>query len=118
MSPLSRCIVTAMLMCATGAHALSLAPEEFAASRQLACVLAHQSLGHLSEEEYGAMTHNVLDGFGDSERDNILSSALGYYDGLMFEVDDQDTGAVNVRLENFVASSTCSGGYRNVTVTL
>ena len=35
------------------ASALSLAPEEFVASRQLACVLAEQSLGYLSEVEYG-----------------------------------------------------------------
>tara|TARA_R110001599_G_scaffold353795_2_gene597897 strand:- start:37273 stop:37491 length:219 start_codon:yes stop_codon:yes gene_type:complete len=45
------------------ASALSFAPEEFLASRQLACVLAEQSLGYLSEVEYGEKTHSVLDGF-------------------------------------------------------
>ena len=48
------------------ASALSMAPEEFAASRQLACVLAEQSLGYLTEKEYGARTHTVLDGFDES----------------------------------------------------
>lgn len=100
------------------AHALSLAPEEFAASRQMACVLARQSLGQLSEDEYGAMTHTVLEGFDDAERDNILSKALGFYDGLMFQVDGSDAAAVDLRLEDFLASNTCDSGYRRVTVSL
>ena len=97
------------------AHALSLGVEEFQASRQLACVLAEQSLGYLSEEEYGARTHTVLDGFDDSERDNILSKALGYYDGLMFAVEPEQ---VNQRLETFVASASCmDSGYQNASYT-
>ena len=100
------------------ATALSLAPEEFVASRQLACVLAEQSLGYLSESEYGEKTHTVLDGFDDSERDNILAKALGYYDGLMFEVASEQ---VNERLQTFVESKSCTAsGYQHVghTVTL
>lgn len=98
------------------ASALSLAPEEFKASRQIACVLAEQSLGYLSETEYGERTHTVLDGFDDSERDNILAKALGYHDGLMFSIEPDE---VNQRLETFVASNACSDdGYQNVNVTL
>jgi len=97
------------------ASALSLGVEEFQASRQLACVLAEQSLGYLSEEEYGARTHTVLDGFDDSERDNILSKALGYYDGLMFALEPEQ---VDERLETFVASTSCrDDGFQNVSLT-
>jgi hypothetical protein len=97
------------------AHALSLGVEEFQASRQLACVLAEQSLGYLSEEEYGAKTHTVLDGFDDGERDNILAKALGYYDGLMFSIEPEQ---VNERLQTFVASASCADdGYQNVSLT-
>ena len=87
------------------AASLSLAPEEFAASRQLACVLAEQSLGHLTETEYGARTHTVLYGFDEIERDNILSKSLGYMDGLMFAIEDGDLEKVNVGLESYVNSS-------------
>ena len=96
------------------APALELAPEEFHASRQLACVLAEQSLGYLSEDEYGSRTHTVLDPFNDAERDMILAKALGYYDGLMFEIDDEDEAQVNQRLAVFVESNTCSSGYEKV----
>ena len=100
------------------AAALSVAPEEFFASRQMACVLAEQSLGYLSEEEYGLRTHTILDGFDDSERDGILAKALGYYDGLMFEVAADDSRQVAHRLERFVASETCVQGYQKTAVRL
>ena len=101
------------------ALALSMAPEEFNASRQLACVLAEQSLGYLSEDEYGARTHTVLDGFDEVERDNILAKALGYVDGLMFSIEDSDQDQVNARLDSFVASKSCeSGSAYRVTVSL
>lgn len=101
------------------ASALSLAPEEFQASRKLACVLAEQSLGYLSEEQYGERTHTVLDGFDESERDNILAKALGYYDGLMFSIKADDAQQVTERLETFVASASCEhdDGFANVNVT-
>jgi hypothetical protein len=113
-------ILLALSLLASGqALALSLAPEEFLASRQLACVLAEQSLGYLSEEEYGERTHTVLDGFQDNERDAILAKALGYYDGLMFSVASDDARQVNERLESYVSSDNCSAqGFRNVTVSL
>lgn len=100
--------------------ALSLAADEFQASRQLACVLAEESLGYLSQEEYGARTHTVLDGFDETERDTILAKALGYYDGLMFSIEDDDAQQVSQRLETFVASASCrqDGGYANVSYTV
>ncbi len=107
------------LLASPAALGLSLAPEEFAASRQLACVLAEQSLGYLSETEYGARTHTVLDGFDELERDNILSKALGYVDGLMFSLDASDNAQVDGRLEDFVQSDACQAdAYYRVTVSL
>lgn len=101
------------------AASLSLAPEEFVASRQLACVLAEQSLGYLSEKEYGARTHTVLDGFDELERDNILAKALGYMDGLMFSIDDANPDLVNERLRTYVQSGSCEqSDYYQVTVSL
>lgn len=117
-TPLLRACFLALLALAPNALALSMAPEEFKASRQMACVLALQSLGQLSEDEYGERAHTLLDGFDDSEQSNILSKALGYYDGLMFEISDDDSTAVNLRLEDFVASRTCNDDYRQVTHTL
>lgn len=107
------------MLAGRSAWGLSLAPEEFHASRQLACVLAEQSLGYLSEDEYGELTHKVLDGFDNGERDTILAKALGYYDGLMFSVASDDLQQVNERLEEFVASASCrEQGFRSVTVSL
>jgi len=99
--------------------ALSLAPEEFNASRKMACVLAQQELGQLSEDEYGERTHTVLDGFDEAERDNILAQAIGYYGGLLFSktADDAEEKAA-LRLEQFVSSSTCSDDFRAVTLSL
>lgn len=98
--------------------ALALAPEEFQASRQLACILAQQSLGQLSEQEYGELTHSLLDDFEEAEQDTILAKALGYYDGLMFSIPGNDAAEIDLRLEDFVSSPTCSSGYRKVTYTL
>ena len=102
----------------SGAFGLSLAPEEFQASRKMACVLAQQSLGQLSEDEYGALTHSVLEEFDDVERSNILSKALGYYDGLMFSISDDDAAQINHRLTDFVSSSTCAYDFQNATLAL
>lgn len=112
-------LLTSLLCASAPALSLSLAPEEFFASRQLACVLAEESLGYLSEEEYGERTHTVLDGFEEGERDAILAKALGYYDGLMFSIASDDIEQVNERLESFVSSDSCAAqGFRNVTVSL
>ncbi|MFK8047432.1 MAG: hypothetical protein AB8B81_03245 [Halioglobus sp.] len=94
--------------------ALSMAPEEFHASRAMACVLAEQALGQIDELQYGERWHRVLDGFEAEERTTILAKALGYYDGLMFDIADTDTLQINRRLEMFIASDSCSGGYEKV----
>tara|TARA_R110002072_G_scaffold293478_1_gene462873 strand:+ start:769 stop:1128 length:360 start_codon:yes stop_codon:yes gene_type:complete len=99
--------------------ALSLAPEEFKASRKLTCVLAQQSLGQLSENEYGEQANSLLDGFSDSERDNILAQAVGYYGGLVFSSSNEnEKNVVAPRLKDFLSSSTCSDNYRQVTLQL
>ena len=98
--------------------ALSLAPKEFEASRKLACVLAQQSLGQLTEQEYGEKANSLLDGFDDTERDNVLAQAVGYFGGLMFSSTEKDAQARTLRMEDFVASGTCSGGYSKVTLQL
>jgi hypothetical protein len=84
----------------------------------MACVLAQQSLGQLTEDEYGEMTHTLLDGFDETERDNILAQAVGYYGGLTFSAEDADPEQVNLKLEVFVTSSTCSAGFSRVTLRL
>jgi len=101
------------------ASALELAPEEFMASQELACVLAEQSLGRLSEEEYGARFHTALDGFAEGERDNILAKALGYVEGLSFELAGQPSDAQQ-RLEIFLASDSCASepSYYRTTVSI
>lgn len=111
------CLIPLLAYAAQGT-ALSLAPEQFAASRQLACVLAQQSLGQLSDEEYGNRAHTVLDGFDDSERDAILAQAVGYYSGIMFSPTDADAQLSALKLREFVSSDTCSTGYSKVTLRL
>ena len=107
------------LLVSTAASSLSLAPEEFAASRQMACVLAEHTLGTLNEEQYGEVTNSLLGDFDPSEQENIVSKAIGYYDGLMFSIPAQDADAVSIRLQDFVDSNTCQGdAYRKVTHTL
>jgi hypothetical protein len=109
------CVFPLLTAYAIQSPALSLAPEEFNASRKMACVLAQQELGQLSEHEYGERTHTLLDGFDETERDNILAQAIGYYGGLLFS-NTADNAAL--RLEQFVSSSTCAGDFRAVTLNL
>ncbi len=118
MKALIKLFIFSLLAYAMQSPALSLAPEEFKASRQMACVLAQQELGQLSEDEYGERAHTVLDGFDEAERDNILAQAVGYYGGLMFSKGGDDSEQVSVKLEDFVSSSTCSRDYRKVTLSL
>lgn len=112
------CCLIPLLAYSTQGVALSFAPEEFQASRKLACVLAQQSLGQLSEAEYGERAHTVLDGFDEIERDNILAQAVGYYGGLVFSPSGKDAADVNPKLEDFLSSSTCVEGYSKVTLRL
>jgi hypothetical protein len=118
MKLLVRLFLVPLLAYATQGAALSLAPEQFTASRKLACVLAQQSLGQLSEEEYGNRAHTLLDGFDNEERDAILAQAVGYYSGVMFSTTDTDTRQMTLKLQDFVSSNTCSAGYSKVTLQL
>ena len=111
------CVIT-LLSFSAQTIALSLAPEEFNTSRKMACVLAQQSLGQLSENEYGEKANALLEGFDESERDNILAQAVGYYGGLMFSPSDDAETDMGPRLKEFVSSSTCSSDYRQVTFLL
>ena len=113
-----RFVAPLILLASPAVSALSVAPEEIHASRQVACVLAQQSLGQLSEEEYGTRLHEALDGFDDSERDGVLGKAVGYYDGLMFSISDTDNEQVERRLQSFVASDMCRYGVQRATVSL
>ena len=113
-----RLCLIALLAISAHSMALSLAPEEFNASRKMACVLAQQSLGQLSENEYGEKANSLLEGFDESERDNILAQAVGYYGGLMYTASDDSNADMGPRLKEFVASSTCSDNYRQVTLQL
>jgi hypothetical protein len=111
----------AAIVFAVSSHvaALSMAPEEFHASRQLACVLALESLGRLSEQEYSEKTHTLLDGYSEDERSTILAKAVGYYDGLMFSLPDNDANRIRMRLQDFVDSATCADSpFRRVTLQL
>lgn len=99
------------------AAALSLGPEEFAASKTMACVLAQESLGQLSDVEYGELTNTVLAGFDDEESDAIYAKALGYFDGLMFGIPADNDMMVNERLQEFVGSTAC-GLNRTVSLSL
>lgn len=119
MKALIRLCVFPLLAYAAQSPALSLAPEEFKASRKMACVLAQQSLGRISEDEYGEKANTVLDGFDEAERNNILAQAVGYYGGLMFSSTDDNTAKAALRIENFLSSSTCSANdYRKVSISL
>lgn len=119
MKPLIRfCVFPLLAAYAIQSTALSLAPEEFDASRKMACMLAQQSLGQISEDQYGERVHTILDGFDEAERDNILAQAVGYFGGLLFSKTADTAEKSTVRLEQFVSSSTCSSDYRKVTLSL
>jgi hypothetical protein len=87
--------------------ALAMGSADFAAARQLTCVLAQESLGYLDADEYAQQTAAVLGGFDQAESDVIYAKAIGYYDGLMFGVPASDQRSVNARLQEFVSSQSC-----------
>ncbi len=87
--------------------ALAMGSADFAAARQLTCVLAQESLGYLDADEYAEQTEAVLGGFDQAESDVIYAKAIGYYDGLMFGVAASDQRGVNARLKEFVSSQAC-----------
>ena len=88
--------------------ALELGPEDFIAARSMTCVLAQESLGYLSEEEYAEMAEAVLADYDQAEGDVIYAQALGYFDGLMFGLVESDEGEINARLQDYISSAACT----------
>ncbi len=101
-------------------NALELGAEDFVAAREMTCVLAQESLGYLSDEEYAAMAEAVLADYDASQSDVIYAQALGYFDGLMFGLPESDERDIADRLQSFVASSACTRftGFEGVSFTL
>ena len=109
MKPVFKMVVAALLLAGSGfSQALALGPDEFAAARQLTCVLAQDSLGYLNESQYDDMIGDVLDSYTDVDGDVIYAKALGYFDGLMFGIPERDQGQINARLQSFVESQACT----------
>ena len=104
-----RTILTVLLLVATShAFALALGPDDFAAAKRLTCVLAQDTLGYLTEDDYGDLTDEVLDDYDAAEGDVIYAKALGFYSGLMFGIPERDKAGVESRLLGFVSSQACS----------
>lgn len=96
-------------MAAAGrASALALGPEEFAAARHLTCVLAQDSLGYLSDDDFAELTDDVLEDYEQDTGDVIYAKALGYFDGLMFGLPEGDTSRIDARLRSFLESQSCT----------
>jgi len=95
------------MLASAGSSALELAPEDFLAARSMTCVLAQESLGYLSEEEYAEMAEAVLADYDQAEGDIIYAQALGYFDGLMFGLVESDDGEINARLQDYISSAAC-----------
>ncbi|MFV0478571.1 MAG: hypothetical protein ACK5ME_12175 [Parahaliea sp.] len=89
-------------------QALSMGPDEFAAARQLTCVLAQDSLGYLSEDDFVVLADDVLADYDTSGGDVIYAKALGYFDGLMFGLPAGDQKRINARLHSFLESHACT----------
>ncbi len=98
----------AAALTASQVQALSLGPDEFAAARQLTCVLAQDSLGYLSDDDFVDMTDEVLEGYDAVDGDVIYAKALGYFDGLMFGLPEGDASQINGRLHTFLESQACT----------
>lgn len=105
-------ISTAFALClfigSTAASALSLGAEDFVAARAMTCVLAQESLGYLSEDEFASMAESVLENYSQEFGDVIYAQALGYFDGLMFGLPADNAREVNARLREFLTSSACT----------
>ncbi len=104
-----RLLVTALLLITSiQVQALALGPDDFAAAKRLSCVLAQDSLGYLSEDDYAALTDEVLEEYDATDGDVIYAKALGYFDGLMFGIPEQDAAGIQSRLRSFVDSHACA----------
>ena len=90
------------------ASALELGAEDFVAAREMTCVLAQDSLGYLSDDEYADMAETILADYDQAQTDVIYAQALGYFDGLMFGLPEADDREISARLQSFVASGACT----------
>jgi hypothetical protein len=113
-------LATGLLGTSLSAGALELGAEDFVAAREMTCVLAQESLGYLSEDEYAAMADTVLEDYDQGQADVIYAQALGYFDGLMFGLPESDERQVGARLQEFVASAACTRltGFEGVSLSL
>lgn len=96
------------LMLASGAQALALGPKEFAAAKNVACVMAQDSLGYLSEDDFNDLIDQALSGFEGDAGEVIYAKAVGYFDGLMFGIPESDQDLVQARLRQFNTSRVCT----------
>ncbi|TCO75636.1 hypothetical protein [Chromatocurvus halotolerans] len=96
------------LLLPSGAQALALGPKEFAAAKTVACVMAQDSLGYLSENDFNDLVDQALADFEDDAADVIYAKAVGYFDGLMFGIPESDQELVQARLRQFNASRVCT----------
>lgn len=92
----------------SGAQALALGPKEFAAAKSVACVMAQDSLGYLSEDDFNDLIDQVLSDFDGESGDVVYAKAVGYFDGLMFGIPESDQRLVQERLREFNASRACT----------
>jgi hypothetical protein len=96
------------LLLSVSVQALSLGPREFAAARDVACIMAQDSLGYLSEDDYTTLVDNALADFEDEQGDVVYAKAVGYFDGLMFGIPEDDRRLVDERLRDFNNSAACT----------
>jgi hypothetical protein len=87
---------------------LELGPEDFLAARHMTCVLAQESLGYLSEDEFAEAAESIMTGYDQAEGDVIYAKALGYFDGLMFGLPANDDREISDRLQEFLGSKACT----------
>lgn len=96
------------LFLSSGAQALALGPKEFAAAKDVACVMAQDSLGYLSEDDFNDLIDQVLSDFDGEAGDVVYAKAVGYFDGLMFGIPESDQRLIQERLREFNASRECT----------
>ncbi|MFN2287998.1 MAG: hypothetical protein ABR578_06650 [Chromatocurvus sp.] len=89
-------------------HALALGPKEFAAAEEVACVMAQDALGYLSDTAFNELVDAALSDFDAEVGDVVYAKAVGYFDGLMFGIPDSDERQVQERLREFNGSRACT----------
>lgn len=88
--------------------ALELGNEELAAAREVTCILAQDALGFLDADAFNALLDGALEDFDIPQGDVIYAKALGYFDGLMFGLPDDNERLINDRLRSFNSSGACN----------